>query len=293
MDCSPLLTIADLADRTQTDAATISHQSPSDLLGGHEDRLTRRTEATGALSPKCLLETAGRRCGCSVAFRGLGRGRSRSACRLGFLAWLSIEERPVGVSPRCGSKEERARPTGSRSARRGPTHLDLGGGLLAVITGVDPHKATHTAVAISGGEQEVARKTVGSGGRQAEHLWAWADPFEMRTWAIESAGGLGYLLAQQFVAAGETVIDVPATLASRVRILATGRSNMRPRGVSWMVTVDEGDEFVERLGRHLTGNFVLRQSLCCYIRRGSGPVRETERCWTPSPLRGWESSAPS
>ena len=56
-------------------------------------------------------------------------------------------------------------------------------------------------------------------------MLAWAEPFEKRTWAIESAGGLGYLLAQQLVAAGETVLDVPATLASRVRVLGTGRSN--------------------------------------------------------------------
>jgi transposase len=96
---------------------------------------------------------------------------------------------------------------------------------VAVIIGVDPHKATHTAVAISDSEHELARKKVRSGGRQAEHLLAWAEPFETRTWAIESAGGLGYLLAQQLVAAGETVLDVPATLASRVRVLATGRSN--------------------------------------------------------------------
>ena len=45
------------------------------------------------------------------------------------------------------------------------------------------------------------------------------------SWAIESAGGLGYLLAQQLVAAGEEVVDVPATLAARVRVLGTGRSN--------------------------------------------------------------------
>ncbi len=50
-------------------------------------------------------------------------------------------------------------------------------------------------------------------------------PFPARTWAIESAGGLGCLLAQQLVAAGEDVVDVPATLASRVRVLASGRSN--------------------------------------------------------------------
>ena len=43
-------------------------------------------------------------------------------------------------------------------------------------------------------------------------------------WAIESAGGLGYLLAQQLLAAGEQVVDIPATLASRVRLLGSGRS---------------------------------------------------------------------
>jgi transposase len=96
---------------------------------------------------------------------------------------------------------------------------------MSVIIGVDPHKATHTAVAISGEEQELGRKKVRSSSQQADNLLAWATPFDGRTWAIESAGGLGYLLAQQLVAAGEDVVDVPATLASRVRILATGRSN--------------------------------------------------------------------
>jgi transposase len=96
---------------------------------------------------------------------------------------------------------------------------------MAVIIGVDPHKATHTAVAISGGEEELGRKKVRAGGAQAEQLVAWAEPFRARTWAIESAGGLGYLVARQRVAAGETVVDVPATLASRVRVLSTGRSD--------------------------------------------------------------------
>jgi transposase len=35
---------------------------------------------------------------------------------------------------------------------------------------------------------------------------------------------MGYLLSQQLVAAGETVLNVPATLASRVRVLSTGQS---------------------------------------------------------------------
>ena len=41
---------------------------------------------------------------------------------------------------------------------------------------------------------------------------------------IERAGGAGYLLTQQLVDAGQVVIDVPATLASRVRVLGS-RSN--------------------------------------------------------------------
>ena len=61
--------------------------------------------------------------------------------------------------------------------------------------------------------------------RQVDQLLSWAQPFEKRTWAIESAGGLGYLLAQELVARGEDVLDVPPTLASRIRVLATERSN--------------------------------------------------------------------
>ena len=39
------------------------------------------------------------------------------------------------------------------------------------------------------------------------------------------AGGLGYLLARQLVAAGELVLDVQPRLGARVRLLATGASN--------------------------------------------------------------------
>ena len=47
-----------------------------------------------------------------------------------------------------------------------------------------------------------------------------------RLWAIEGAEGLGFLLAQQFVTAGETVVDVLATSAARTRVLGVGRSNI-------------------------------------------------------------------
>jgi transposase len=40
---------------------------------------------------------------------------------------------------------------------------------------------------------------------------------------VEGAGGLGHLLAQQLVAAGERVLDVQPKLAARVRLLADER----------------------------------------------------------------------
>jgi transposase len=46
-----------------------------------------------------------------------------------------------------------------------------------------------------------------------------AAPYAPRVWAVEGARGLGALLAQQLVAAGETVVDVPAKLSARVRSL--------------------------------------------------------------------------
>ena len=95
---------------------------------------------------------------------------------------------------------------------------------MDVMIGVDPHKGSHTATMLDRVEHELRRITVRSGGRQLEQLLEWADGVEPRTWAVECAGGMGYLLSQQLVAAGETVLNVPATLASRVRVLSTGQS---------------------------------------------------------------------
>lgn len=97
--------------------------------------------------------------------------------------------------------------------------------MTAVVIGIDPHKKTHQAVALDDREGELGRLEVQATTTQVDRLVRWAAPFEDRTWAIESAGGLGYLLAQQFVDAGEHVVDVPPTLASRVRLLGSGKSN--------------------------------------------------------------------
>jgi transposase len=97
--------------------------------------------------------------------------------------------------------------------------------MAAVMIGVDPHKATHTAVAISAAEEPLGELRVRACATQTERLLAWAAAWPQRAWAIEGAGGLGHLLAQQLLSAGERVLDVPPKLGARVRLLAAGDVN--------------------------------------------------------------------
>jgi transposase len=97
--------------------------------------------------------------------------------------------------------------------------------MTAVMIGVDPHKATHTAVVIGPAEEPLGEVRVRASASQAEKLVAWAADWPERTWAVEGAAGLGRLLAQQLVAAGERVLDVQPKLASRVRLLQAGDTN--------------------------------------------------------------------
>src|SRR5215472_728023 len=97
--------------------------------------------------------------------------------------------------------------------------------MAAVMIGVDPHKGSHTAVAIGADEEPLGQLRVRASVTQAGRLVAWAAAWPERTWAVEGAGGLGHLLAQQLFAAGERVLDVQPKLGARVRLLATGASN--------------------------------------------------------------------
>ena len=80
---------------------------------------------------------------------------------------------------------------------------------MTIMIGIDPHKATHTAVAVDENEVVLGEFKVSASKAQVGLLCEWADGFEKREWAVESANGLGYLVARQLVAAGEVVLDVP------------------------------------------------------------------------------------
>jgi transposase len=94
-----------------------------------------------------------------------------------------------------------------------------------VMIGVDPHKGSHTAVAIDAAEVPLGGLRVRASAAQAGKLLEWAAKWPQRTWAVEGAGGLGHVLAQQLVAAGERVLDVQPKLGARVRLLSSGTSN--------------------------------------------------------------------
>ena len=68
--------------------------------------------------------------------------------------------------------------------------------MVAVMIGIDPHKGSHTAVAISLAEESLGQLRVRASAALAGRLLAWAKAWPERTWAVGDAEGLGHLLAQ-------------------------------------------------------------------------------------------------
>jgi transposase len=97
--------------------------------------------------------------------------------------------------------------------------------VTGVVIGIDPHKGSHTAVVLDAAENVLGQVRVRARADQVPHLQRWAQAWPDRVWAIEGARGLGQLLTQQLLGAGERVVDVQPKLAARVRLLNTGAVN--------------------------------------------------------------------
>jgi transposase len=91
-----------------------------------------------------------------------------------------------------------------------------------ILIGVDPHKSSHTAVAVDAAGHQVAERRFVVNAGTFRQLMRWCEQWPERRFAVEGARGLGRTLAQQLAAAGEKVVDVPSTLSARARLLATG-----------------------------------------------------------------------
>ena len=93
------------------------------------------------------------------------------------------------------------------------------------VIGIDPHRGSHAAAVLDGDERVQAVLHLPADQQQRQRLLSWANRFMPRLWAVEGATGTGALLAQQLVAAGEIVVDVPPKLAARVRLLGNDHSD--------------------------------------------------------------------
>ena len=90
-----------------------------------------------------------------------------------------------------------------------------------ITIGIDPHKRSLTAAALDPHSQLLGQLRLPASAQTGRHLLAWAAAWPERRWAVEGASGLGRGIAQLLVAAGEPVVDVPAKLAARARLLGT------------------------------------------------------------------------
>jgi transposase len=93
-----------------------------------------------------------------------------------------------------------------------------------ITIGIDPHKSSLTAVAVDSTEQSVATMRIAVTATTVCQLQDWAARWPQRRWAVEGAEGLGRGVAQGLAAAAEQVVDVPAQLAARARLLNSGHA---------------------------------------------------------------------
>lgn len=95
---------------------------------------------------------------------------------------------------------------------------------MKVFIGVDPHKLSATIEVVDDRETVLAtgRFATDKAGYAAmrKHVQAWPE----RVWAVEGSNGAGRPLAQRLLADREYVVDVPAKLSARARVLDTGHN---------------------------------------------------------------------
>jgi transposase len=99
---------------------------------------------------------------------------------------------------------------------------DREGAVQRVVIGVDPAKRSHAIEVIDEHEKTLASGVFVNDNAGYRQMRQATVGFLNRAWAVEGAGGVGKQLAQRLIADGETVVDVPPKLSTRVRAMSTG-----------------------------------------------------------------------
>jgi transposase len=99
-----------------------------------------------------------------------------------------------------------------------------------VVFGIDPHKATHTVVAVDEVGRQVDQRTVAARTPQHRELITWAHRTaddRDRVWAVEDCRHVSRRLERDLLAAGERIVRVPPKLmaATRMSVRTPGKSD--------------------------------------------------------------------
>ena len=92
----------------------------------------------------------------------------------------------------------------------------------AVVIGMDPHKRSVTIEVMAADEQVLDKARFSTDPAGFAAMLGFVARFEDRVWAIEGCAGIGRHVATRLIAEGERVVDVPARLSHRVRLLTSG-----------------------------------------------------------------------
>jgi transposase len=95
-----------------------------------------------------------------------------------------------------------------------------------VVLGVDPHKKTHTVVAVDQSGLKISTITVAATAAGHLKLLRWAARYPQRRWAVEDGRHVSGRLLRDLLAAGESVTCVPT------KLMAQARAGARTRGKS-------------------------------------------------------------
>jgi transposase len=98
-----------------------------------------------------------------------------------------------------------------------------------VVIGIDPHKRTHTAVAVDEVGRRLGQLTVASTAEGWLRLWVWAAGFGPdRRWAVEDGRGVAGRLVRTLIGHGAVVVWVPPKLMAQARASARTRGKSDP-----------------------------------------------------------------
>ena len=105
--------------------------------------------------------------------------------------------------------------------------------LSMVVIGIDPHKRSHTAVAVDEASRKLGQLTVNADDEGFLRLWAWAGRFgTQRRWAVEDGRGVAGRLVRTLIGQGAQLVWVPPKLMAQCRAFGGSTASSIRRAIA-------------------------------------------------------------